>query len=161
MWATAHVGDAVRGHCRAVAELAKEMAERLRASGLLIDVAAVEAAALLHDIAKSQPHHAGAGAAMIRAFGFPEVADIVARHSDLADWNGEIDESAVVFLVDKLVCGDRRVTLAERFAPAFARFRDDPAACAETRRRLDRAEDVLRAVQARTAIAPVGAVTRF
>lgn len=44
------------------------------------------------------------------------------------------------------------MTLAERFAPALARFADNPAAFAGARRRLAMAETVLAAVEAITTL---------
>ena len=58
--------------CRAVAALATRLARRLKAAGVPLDVHFVRAAALVHDIAKGQPRHAEAGAALLREFGFPE-----------------------------------------------------------------------------------------
>ncbi|EJW10671.1 HD domain protein [Rhodovulum sp. PH10] len=142
----AAAGDTVRAHGRAVAALAETLAERLAAAGVRIDVDLVRAGALLHDIAKGRRRHAEVGAAMVRAFGFPEVARVVARHMEIAFDGETLDEAAVVHLADKLVTGERRVGLAERFAPALARFRDDPEALAAARRRLATAEAILDAV---------------
>ncbi|MDC7785224.1 NTP transferase domain-containing protein [Rhodoplanes sp. TEM] len=142
----AATGASVRAHGRAVAALAVTLAERLVAAGLRLDVDLVRAGALVHDIAKGRDHHAETGAAMLRAFGFPEVARIVARHMEIAFDGETLDEAVIVHLADKLVAGERRVTLAERFAPGLARFRDDPAAIAGARRRLATAEAILDAV---------------
>lgn len=137
----------VRRHGGAVAELAGAIAGRLGDAGLWLDVPLVRAAALLHDIAKGQPHHAAAGAALIAQWGFPRVARVVASHMALAT-PATLDESAVVFLADKLVRGEDRVSLADRFAPALQRWRDDPTALAGVHARRETAEAMLRAVGA-------------
>ena len=72
----------------------------------------------MHDIAKGRRRHASAGAALVRDFGFPRVAEVVARHMNI-DFDGSIDEGAVVYLADKLIQGETRVRLEERFAPAI------------------------------------------
>ena len=92
--AAAAPGERVEAHCRAVA------AEALR-------------------IARAEPDHARVGAAWLRELGYADAAACVERHHDCC---GEaIDEAAVLFLADKCVREDRRVTLAERFAGSEAR----------------------------------------
>ncbi|MCE1237295.1 MAG: NTP transferase domain-containing protein [Hyphomicrobiales bacterium] len=159
------VADPVRRHCRAVAGLAVDLAERLAAAGVALDLDLVRAGALLHDVAKGHAHHAEIGAAMLRDLGFPAVADVVARHMRIDFGEGDrIDEAAVVHLADKCVAEERRVTLAERFVAAEAKFRDDPIALAGARRRRATAETILREVEARIAFpesAPVGGAPRI
>ncbi len=144
--------EPVRRHCRAVAALATHLAQRLKDAGQPMDVCLVQAAALVHDIAKGQPDHAEAGAALVREFGFPSTAGVAARHHTYA-FAGHTDEAAVVYLADKLIEGEARVSLAARFAPAFARFANDPAALAGAMRRYADAQAILSALEAR--IGPV------
>ncbi len=148
MLESAATPEPVRRHCGAVAAVAAEIARRLRAAGEPIEPDRARAAAWLHDIAKGRPHHAEAGAAMVSAFGFPELADAVERHGDL---KGErrLDEAAVVFLADKLVQGETRVSLDARFAPALLRFVKDPEAFAAANRRYAEANAILEAIEAR------------
>jgi len=141
--------EATRRHCRVVAALAAGLARRLQAAGGAIDPDLTRAAALVHDIAKGRRRHAEAGAALLRAFGFPEVAAPVARHMSLAFDAGRLDETAIVYLADKLVRGEARVSLRERFAPALERFAGDPSALAGVQRRLASAEAVAKALEAR------------
>ena len=139
----------VRRHCRAVAALAASLAWRLRLAGESLDPDLARAAALVHDIAKGLPHHAETGAAIATGFGFPELAEAVSRHMDIGVGATRIDESAVVYLADKLVRGESRVPLESRFAPARARFAADPAALAAVDRRLAAAKSILRAIESR------------
>ena len=60
-----------------------------------------------------------------------------------------IDESAVVYLADKLIQGEARVWLETRFAPAFTRFAGDAGALAGARQRYADAEAILSAVESR------------
>ncbi|MBS1164302.1 MAG: putative MobA-like protein [Proteobacteria bacterium] len=143
--------EPTRRHCAAVARLAVEIADRLIAKGVPMNADAVRAGALLHDIAKGEPDHALAGARHVAAFGFADVAKIVAAHMEMAfEPEQPIDERHLVFLADKLIKGERRVSLEDRFAPALAAFAANPAALAGARRRRAAVEAVLDAVEAVT-----------
>lgn len=141
--AEAGTSEATTRHGRAVAGVALRLA---RAVGADADLAV--AAALLHDLAKGAPDHAEAGARMLAAIGFPEVAWVVAQHGDLAFAGGAPDAAALVYLADKLVREDRRVSLDARFGPALTRFADDPAALTAATRRLKVARAIAAAVEA-------------
>ncbi len=156
MLETAGTPEPVRRHCRAVAELATSLARRLNEAGEGLDAALIRAAALLHDIAKAHPHHAEAGAGLVRGYGFPEVADAIACHMSIS-FAGRLDESAVLYLADKLIQEERRVTLEARFALALARFAGDAEALAGAKRRYADAEAILNAAEAR--IGPVDRVS--
>ena len=85
---------------------------------------------------------------MVSAFGFPVLADAIARHADLGGGAG-LDEAAVVHLADKLVAGESRVSLEARFVPALTRFANDPEAFAAASRRYAEAKAIEEAVEAR------------
>jgi len=147
--ATAGVADQTRRHSRAVTRLAIDLAARLNARGARLDIDLVRAGALLHDIAKGEPSHATAGARRVAAEGFAETAAVVAAHMEAIFSAGQaIDERHVVFLADKLIKGERRVDLDERFAPALLTFAEDPQALAGARRRQADAVAVLGAIEA-------------
>ena len=93
MFDAAATPEATRRHGRAVAALATSLARRLQAAGEAIDPDLARAAALVHDIAKGRRRHAEAGAALLREFGFPELAAPVARHMNLAFDAGRLDET--------------------------------------------------------------------
>jgi CTP:molybdopterin cytidylyltransferase MocA len=141
--------EPVRRHCRAVAALAADVALRLERVGEPINPDLTRAAAWVHDIAKGHPRHAEAGAALVSAFGFPELAEAIAGHGDLGAGTGRLDESAVVYLADKLIQGEMRVPLESRFARAFARFAEDAPALASVRRRFHEARAIREAIEAR------------
>jgi len=138
----------IRRHCHAVAALATHIARQLNDAGQPLDVDLVQAAALVHDIAKGRPHHAKAGAALVREFGFLCVAEVVARHMTI-DFDGRIDESALVYLADKLIQGEAPVPLDARFTPALARYAGDTGALAGAMRRYADAVAILSAVESR------------
>ncbi len=156
MMAAADAGEAVRRHCRAVADLAVSMAMRLEEAGVELDVDLARAAALVHDIAKGRPHHAQAGAEIVTEFGYPKIAEVVARHMSIDFGDRRIDEGAVVYLADKLIQGESRVSLEQRFAPAVSRWSEDPFALAGVRKRWADAEAIFQAVVARADRAGLG-----
>lgn len=142
-------GARVEAHCRAVA------AEALRIAGqtpLPLDAELLEAAALLHDAARGSADHARLGAAWLRALGYPEAAALVEQHHD---WRGEaLDEAAILYLADKCVQEDRRVTLRERFAASEKRCKSAEALSAHARRyeQALRVRDRLNALCGRTIV---------
>jgi len=147
--------EPVRRHARAVARLAVALAGRLSQKGVSLDLDLVRAGALLHDIAKGEADHAAAGARHVAGVGFSEAAVVVAGHMEATFAPDDpIDERLVIVLADKLIAGERQVALAERFAPAFTRFADDPPALAGARRKYARCAALLAGVEA--LIGPVG-----
>lgn len=115
----------VIAHCRAVAEKALCLADKAKAVGITPDREQLYAAALLHDIARTGPDHAATGAAWLRTLGYPEVAELIARHHDLEA--GTLDGAALLYLADKYFQGDREVTVDERFAASRRRCTTDEA----------------------------------
>jgi len=117
----ARVPDAVVRHGRCVSRVARRLAAALGEAGFRLDLRLVIAGGLLHDVARLRPDHARAGARRLERLGFPRLASVVASHMDLAfEAHAAVDEAAIVYLADKLVCGDRTVSLAERFQRARA-----------------------------------------
>ena len=126
-------------HCRAVAKLSDELCRALCERGLSLEDKAVHRAALLHDIAKGQPEHAALGAVWLRELGHPKLAEIVRQHTE-AD-GAALNEAALVFYADKVMRGDKRSTLDERFGASLEKCRTPEALAAHARRR-ELAEEV-------------------
>lgn len=140
------VEERVVRHGAAVAEVAARLAARLTRAGRALDATLLRAAGLLHDLAKGEPDHAGAGARLLAQLGFPRVADLVAAHTDLPPSRLEaLDEAALLYLADKLVRGDQVVSLRQRFAGAARKC----AGSAEARAAMERRRRDARAVAAR------------
>lgn len=130
------VPEAVRQHCDAVATVAVQIAGALQNAGLTLDVDLIQAAALVHDIARTQPDHAAAGAKLLADLDYPRVAEIVKVHMDIEiEARQPLDEAQIVFLADKLVVGHRLVDLQERFARKMARYGNDPVAAERIEKR--------------------------
>ncbi|MEN8246309.1 MAG: DVU_1551 family NTP transferase [Thermodesulfobacteriota bacterium] len=116
-------------HARAVASLAATIGKAMNFSGGDVNVPLIEAAGILHDIAKGRSDHARKGAELIAANGFQAAADVAGRHMDLAfDPSMGIGESEVVYLADKMVSQTEIVSLEKRLSGKKEQFRDDPEA---------------------------------
>lgn len=146
-----NAGERGLAHGRGVAEAALALARALEAKGTRADLDAgmdanrppgldfelIEAAALLHDIAKGQPRHEAAGAALLDSLGFHAAARIVADHRDIAPETApRLTERELVYFADKLVRGSTRVPVRVRFQQKLDLFAHDPDATAAIRRRL-------------------------
>lgn len=151
------VPEPIRNHCRAVARVAAYLTDALNRTALnksdcIIDPTLVQAAALVHDVARTAPNHAQQGATLLRNMGFPDVADAVAAHTDLVlEKDASIGPREILFLSDKLVSGTRLVpSLAKRFQSSMDRFGSDPAARKAIQRRRQTAERIRDAIEAIT-----------
>jgi len=111
----------VINHCIAVANYALELACKLEANGLSIDLALVEAGALLHDIGRSKTHgvdHSLAGVEIAQNLGLPPtIVNIIKRHvgagisSEEAQRLGWPEDNYIPqTLEEKIVCyADKRI----------------------------------------------------
>ncbi len=129
-------GD-TRSHCRKVAEVAQEIGQGLIRCGYTLDLDLIRAAAALHDIAKKSRDHDLAGGQLLREMGFGATGDIVAQHTDIPEKASM--EAKVVFLADKLVKGDKRVTVEERYQAAREHFGETPEIASLIEKRRQRA----------------------
>lgn len=123
-------GERIEAHCRAVAAEAQRIADALP---LELDGELLACAALLHDVARKEKDHARLGAAWLRELGYADAAAIVEQHHDWQD--GAIDEAALLFLADKCVREDRRVSLEERFGESENRCLTPEARAAHAARK--------------------------
>jgi len=128
-------------HAETVSRIAVALATALNdALGWPLDVELVQSAALLHDIAKKRKNHEVMGARLLESAGFTDEARIVEAHRDLSiPDTARITEREVVYLADKLVSGDRVVSIRRRFQEKIERFGHDPQAREAITGRRDRA----------------------
>lgn len=137
-----------RGVARAALALGRAVAPALERAGKPLDFALLEAAALVHDIAKGQRRHEEAGGRLLEAEGFPEAAAIVAAHRDIDPAGLEFPaERELVYLADKLVRGSQVLGLERRFQEKLDQFAGDAEACAAIARRRGHARDMARLVE--------------
>ena len=133
----------VVAHCTRVAQVADRLAEAVNAARGNLHRELLQAAALLHDCRRSDSNHATAGAAALEELGFPQVAELIARHMDLEPSPAlQPTETEILYLADKLVEEDRCATLEERFAPRLHRFANQPEPLAAVHRRLNAARSI-------------------
>ncbi len=106
----------MRLHMKAVADYANVLSYKLNINGCKINRELLFYSALLHDIARNKPNHALEGADILRREGYFEVAKIVERHHNLTLMEAEnINETSLLFYIDKRVKEQNLVTLEERF----------------------------------------------
>jgi HD superfamily phosphohydrolase YqeK len=145
-----HVSEVIIRHGEAVARVATRLGTELNRAGCNLDIPLLTAAGLLHDIAKGGPDHAAAGARILREHGFGAVAEAVATHMNITISEGAgIGAGEVIYLADKLVQGERPVSLEERFRSKSDRHAGDPAIVAAINGRLDTALEIRRRFEAR------------
>lgn len=142
LWNRFRVSPEVRSHSRLVADLARRFAVHLSRAGFDLDIPLIVAAGCLHDLLKGQRNHAREGAKVLLELGYLRVAPIVASHMDIELKSRALDESALVYLADKYVEGDRIVGMEERFKKVFARFADRPSILESVSRRLKDAKTI-------------------
>lgn len=130
--------EKTRKHCHAVAECAKALCRDIN-SEVNVDEELLISACELHDLVRSQPNHAQAGAQILRNEGYPEIADLIRSHHDLPQ--DASPEAEILFLADKLVLGEERVNLEKRFLSSKERCSTEEALLSWSRR-YERAKEV-------------------
>jgi putative nucleotidyltransferase with HDIG domain len=117
-------------HSRLVTRVALLIARKLNGVGQQLDLALVEAGALLHDITKTisietSENHAQTGSDLLTSLGYPGVAEIVRQHIclDPGSFDPEaVTEAEVVNYADKRVKHEEVVDIEERFQDVFERY---------------------------------------
>jgi len=105
--------------------------------------------ARVHDLARGWPHHADEGARILREMGFSRIADIVEVHMDYAvNKEVPITEAEVVFLADKWIQEDRRISMEERFQAKLRQYGAESGACRDILRRWRNALEAQQRVEA-------------
>lgn len=128
-------------HCKQVAQLSGIIANYLIKVGCQLNLDLIRAAALLHDLARGEPHHAQAGARKLT--NYPEVAEIIAEHMDIClKPDQPLSEKEIVYLADKLVSEDQIISLQDRFAGPLERHKNDQEVIKKIGQRLSNAERI-------------------
>ncbi len=136
-------------HSRKVANLAVTMAQTLNTRGYKLNLKLIEAAGLLHDIARGKPDHASLAASLLREIDYPAVAEIVAAHmNSMFSESEQISERDVVCFADKLVQCNCVVSLETRFQRKLDHYVNDPEARAAIEKRLSNAKRLMRRIEA-------------
>jgi putative nucleotidyltransferase with HDIG domain len=127
-------------HCRSVAKLSVLLANRLNEAGCRLDPDLIEAAALLHDLAKGKANHASEGARILDEMGYPDIARVVAAHMDIKVTKEEpVGAAEVLYLADKMTLRGGYVSVEERFASRMKSLGTTPGAADSVAVRLENA----------------------
>jgi HD superfamily phosphohydrolase YqeK len=133
-------------HSLAVAGLAMAIGKAISTNGRSLDLALIEAAAILHDIRKGQPDHDHAGGDLLRSLGYPEIAAIVEIHTRLGGRTPHPDEpiteAEVVYIADKSYRRTSRVTIEDRYGIWRNTWKDNPERLESLTRGENRAKTV-------------------
>lgn len=113
----------IKAHSLQVARVALCLGEKLMAHYPALNLALIEAGALLHDIAKTEclktkGNHVQEGTDLLKTLGYEEVALIVAQHVRLEEPyydHEKVDEAVLVHYADKRVLHEKVVDLEVRF----------------------------------------------
>lgn len=117
-------------HCEKVAEIAVKIGIALNDSGFKLNIQLIQAAGLIHDVARAEDQHWVAGAKLAEELGFFEEASIINEHmtynTDLSlDTLEEID---IVCLADRMVKEDQYVGLESRMQYILDKFQGNKEA---------------------------------
>lgn len=118
----------VRNHCYAVRDECLRICSSLRKNGISLSTGLIGAAAMLHDVFRPAGRvHPQMAASMLRERGYIKIAALVELHHDAAAAGEIIDGTAILYLADKLIRGDCRVSLEERFSASRSKCLDAEA----------------------------------
>lgn len=116
-------------HCKAVCKLAEEIADKLIKKRIKVNKELVIAGALLHDIERDKEDHIAKGAKLLKKLGFPEVAEVIKKHSlyqiEKEEMQPQTIEQKIAFYSDKRVRGNKIVSVKERFDYLRKRYEGD------------------------------------
>jgi putative nucleotidyltransferase with HDIG domain len=120
-------------HSLEVARVALFLSLELNKKGQSINIGLVEAASLLHDLAKAEclrtkEDHAKKGCQLLKEMGYKRVGEVVAQHIRLETEGNPsaISEEEIVNYADKRVMHDRIVPLEGRFNDLIERYGKHP-----------------------------------
>ncbi|MFZ5969222.1 MAG: DVU_1551 family NTP transferase [Bacillota bacterium] len=143
-----NVPDHIVKHCIKVARISMDILYNLKDAAYELDGAALEAAALLHDMARREKNHAQVGTMILKNMGYEHVGHIISTHTDIdVDENKKITENEILYLADKLVKEDQFMLLEERLQQYLKAYRDDLEALRKIKKRYDAAEKIMKKIE--------------
>ena len=133
-------------HMISVGEFSKKIAILLKEKGYNLNINAVQAGSLLHDVGKGKKAHAEEGAKIAQRFGYKCLSEIIGEHTDLKTFC-EIGEKEIVYICDKLIKGTKLVTLNERFEEAFKVYEYAPDILINIKKRYSQARIIKKNIE--------------
>lgn len=116
IWNRCGLSEEIIKHQEAVASCALRFGRYLKQRGEALDLELLEAAALLHDIKKTERNHPQRAGELLEKLGYASVAEAVAEHMDLLCVEEErVSEKELLYLADKLIKGTEEVGIEARF----------------------------------------------
>ena len=114
-------------HSKAVCIVAENVVENLIKKGIKVNKELVIAGALLHDVERHKDNHVFRGVELVKKLGYPEVAQVMLRHTLYKIENNEPKtiEEKIVFYADKRVKNDEIVSMEERYKDLKERYNVD------------------------------------
>lgn len=127
-------GHVVR-HCIAVADTAVKIGKALNQHGHHLDIGLILAAGLIHDIARVEDEHWEKGYELARNLGYEQEAAIIKVHMRYSPFScvGEVNETDLVCLADRVVKEDAYVGLDKRMEYIIKKAREQGHYDAEKR----------------------------
>ena len=136
----------VKAHSDAVLMVALDISNHLYKRGIVLNKKLIIPSCLLHDIARGRPHHAELGGDWLRDMGYVEVSQIVKEHMELEELPKIPGEKEVVYLADKMLIGDKIVSISQRFSSKEASYKDIPQALETIRYRKNQALEIYKLI---------------
>jgi putative nucleotidyltransferase with HDIG domain len=117
----------IKDHSVLVADLAIIIGRELNKNGSDLDLELIEAAALLHDITKTESiktgeNHCKSGGKLLRNLGYQKIAKLIEQHVLPDKIEGNVSEEEVVCYADKRILHDKIVSLDDRFEYLHERY---------------------------------------
>lgn len=127
--------DHVIRHCQAVADTAVKIGRALNQQGYHLDLGLIEAAGLIHDIARVEEKHWERGYQLAKERGYDQEADIIKVHMHYSPFSAaeNVNETDLVCLADRVVKEDTYVGLDKRMEYIIQKARQQGHADAEKR----------------------------
>lgn len=106
----------VKGHCKAVSDVAVRLAKELNKNGYSLDIELIERTGLVHDVARIYDDHAQKGYEILSELGYMDEAQIVRVHMMYHIYNHveKLNECDMICLADVLVIENKYVGLDKR-----------------------------------------------
>jgi len=137
-------------HSETVTEVAVALATALEERVPALDVERVRSAGLVHDMAKGMRRHATSAQTILDNLGLHLMGSAVGSHMLIPSEELEMPlptEAQLLYLADKLVLGDRVLSIADRTAEALQRYGQDPESVRAVQTRMRAAQVIADRVQ--------------
>ncbi|MBN1322008.1 MAG: histidine phosphatase family protein [Thermoleophilia bacterium] len=132
-------------HGETVAAVAAALAAALKEQVPALDVERVRSTALVHDMAKGMRRHATFAQTLLDNLGLHLMGSAVGSHMLIPGEELAIPlptEAQLLYLADKLVSGDRVLSIADRTAEALDRYGQDPESVRAVQTRMRAARSI-------------------